>query len=82
MSKQARLCPDTPEDKYALGLQVKIQNKQRLNQASSDLTYKKWNKQTDNKFGFILLGPLVIPTSDKRKYMGSNHITLYNITRN
>ena len=70
------------EDKYDLGLQVKVHNKQRIYQARSDPTYKKWNEQTDGKFGFVPLGPLVIPNSDKRRYMGSDPIKLYDITRN
>ena len=80
--KQSKLCPETPEEKYDLGLQVKSHNKQRLEQARSDPTYKKWSEQTDDKFGFIPLGLLVIPTSDKRRYMGSDPTKLYDITRN
>ena len=80
--KQSKLCPQTPEDKYHLGLQVKSDNKLRLEQARSDPTYKKWSEQTDDKFGFISLGLLVIPTSDKRRYIGSDPVKLYNTTRN
>ena len=80
--KQSKLCPDTADDKYNLGLQVKVHNKQRIQEARSDPTYKKWDEQTDDKFGFISLGPLVIPNSDKRRYMGSDTIKLYDITRN
>ena len=79
--KPSKLCPEMPEDKYDLGLQVKSHNKDRLNQARSDPTYKKWSEQTDDKFGFIPLGPLVIPTSDKRTYLGSDPIKLYDLTR-
>ena len=80
--KQAKLCPDIVQDKYDLGLQVKIHNKLRLEQAKSDPTYIKWREQTDDKFGFIPLGPLVIPTSDKRRYLGLDPIKLYDVTRN
>ena len=79
--KPSKLCLETPEDKYDLGLQVKSHNKDRLNKARSDPTYKKWSEQTDDKFGFIPLGPMVIPTSDKRRYLGSDPIKLYDLTR-
>ena len=80
--KQAKLCPDIVQDKYDLSLQVKMHNKLRLEQAKSDPTYIKWREQTDDKFGFIPLGPLVIPTSDKRRYLGLDPIKLYDVTRN
>ena len=80
--KQGKMCPDSTEDKYDLGLQVKPHNKDRLHQARSDPTYIKWNEQNADKFGFIPLGPLVLPVTDKRKYMGSDPIKLYDVTRN
>ena len=76
------MCPDIGQDKYDFGLQVKMHNKLRLEQAKSDPTYIKWREQTDDKFGFIPLGPLVIPTSDKRRYLGLDAIKLYDVTRN
>ena len=79
--KQEKLCPDIVKDKYDLGLQVKNHNKTRLYQAKSDPTHNKWDEQTVDKFGFIPLGPLVMPTSDKRRYMGSDPIKLYDVTR-
>ena len=82
MSKQAKLCPETWEDKYDLGLQVKIQNKDKLKKATLDPTYKKWNEQTEDKFGFIPLSPVVLSTPDNRNYMGSDPIKLYDITKN
>ena len=80
--KPQKMCPESTADKYNLGLQVKSHNKDRLWQARSDPTYIKWNEQTTDKFGFIPLGPLELPVTDKRKYMGSNPIKLYDITRN
>ena len=76
------MCPDAAEDKYDLDLQVKMHNKHRLDQGKSDPTYKKWWEQTDEKFGVIPLGPLVMPTSDKRRHFGTDPIKLYHITRN
>ena len=52
-----------------------------INAGQSDPTYGKWNEQTDDKFGFIPLGPLVIAESDKRRYMGSDPIKLYEVTK-
>ena len=79
--KQSKMCPGAAEDKYDLGLQVKMHNKYKLDQGNSDTTYKIWWEQTEDKFGFIPLGPLVMP-SDKRRHCGSNPIKLSDITRN
>ena len=53
-----------------------------MKQASSDPTFQKWNRQNDDKFGFIPLSPLVLPNSDKKCDMGSDPIKLYEVTRN
>ena len=49
------------DDKYELALQVKNKNKENLNNAKSDPTHQKWNSQNKDKFGFIPLGPLILP---------------------
>ena len=75
--------PEVPimDDKYGLALQVKNKNKEKLNNAKTDPTYQKWNSQNDDKFGFIPLGPLILPTCDKQIKKGTDPIKLYDITR-
>ena len=51
-----------------------------MKQASADPTFQKWNKQNVDKFGFIPLGPLALPNTDKKCDMGSDPIKLYDVT--
>ena len=60
------------DDKYELALQVKNKNREKLYKAKSDLTYQKWNEQNKDKFGFIPLGPLIVPDTDKQIEKGSD----------
>ena len=82
--KQLKLCPKNcpPEDKYELALAVKNKNKQKLQGASSGLTYQKWLDQNQQKFGFIPLGPLLLPTTNLKRVIGTDLIKLYNVTKN
>ena len=61
--KHVKMCPKNypPEYKYELALAVKNKNKQKLQGASSDLTYQKWSDQNQQKFGFIPSVPLLLP---------------------
>ena len=63
--KQSKMCSenDTLDDKYDLALQTKNKNKTKLKQASEDPTFQLWDQQNEGKFGFIPLGPLVLPQS-------------------
>ena len=54
----------------------------KMNQARKDPTFQQWDKQNDGKFGFIPLGPLVLPLSDKNINMGSDPIKLYDTMKN
>ena len=69
------------DDKYELALQVKNKSKERLNNARTDPTYQKWNSQNEDIFGFIPLGPLILPNCDKKLEKGLDPIKLYDITR-
>ena len=82
--KPQKLCSESnpPDDKYDLALQMKSKNKTKMEQAKGDPTFKLWNQQTEGKFGYIPLGPLVLPESDKKVNMGSDPIKLYDITKN
>ena len=82
--KPGKFCPGgyLPEDKYQLALAVKNKNKQRLQRAISDPTHQKWLDQNAQKFGFVPLGPLLIPDSDLRLSSNLDPIKLYDITKN
>ena len=82
--KRGKMCPrnGVANDKYELALAVKNKNKQKLQSASSDPTYQKWSKQNEQKFGFIPLGPLLLPKSNLKRVMANDPIKLYNITKN
>ena len=81
--KTRKFCSESypPHDKYDLALQMKNKNKTKMEQAKGDPTFQLWNKQTESKFGYIPLGPLVLPESDKQVNVGSDPIKLYDITR-
>ena len=81
--KHSKLCSENsaPDDKYDLALQTKNKNKIKMQQAKGDPTFDLWSQQTKQKFGYIPLGPLVLPTSDNKVNMGSDPIKLYDITR-
>ena len=64
------------DDKYRLALQMRNKNKERMRQANTDPTFKNWNNQNEDKFGFIPLGPLVVPKSDKKRSLGLDPIKL------
>ena len=78
--KHQKMCPPNIEfdDKYQLSLQVQNKNKEKMKQASADLTFQKWNSQNEDKFGFIPLSALALPASDKRRDMGSDLIVCHN----
>ena len=82
--KPGKSCPGgyLPEDKYQLALAIKNRNKQRLQKAISDPTHQKWLDQNTQKFGFVPLGPLLIPDSDLRLSSSRDPIKLYDITKN
>ena len=54
-----------PDDKYDLALQTKNKNEIKMKQASEEPTFQQWDQQNGDKFGFIPLGSLVLPKSDK-----------------
>ena len=81
--KTSKMCPNDlgTDDKYRLALQMRNKNKEKMRQANTDPTFKTWNNQNEDKFGFIPLGPLVVPKSDKKRNLGSDPIKLYDATR-
>ena len=82
--KHVKMCPKNypPEDKYELALAVKNKNKKKLQGASSDSTYQKWSDQNQQKFGFIPLGPLLLPKNNFQRVIGTDPIKVYDITKN
>ena len=71
-----------PQDKYELALQVKKKNKDKIQLANSDPTFQKWAEQNPDNFGYIPLGPLLLPKTDKKKFRGTDPVKLYDITKN
>ena len=71
-----------PQDKYELVLEVKKKNKDKIQVATSDPTFQKWAEQNPDNFGYIPLGPLLLPQTDKKKFCCTDPIKLYDITKN
>ena len=82
--KHGKICPKNypPEDKYELAMAVKNKNKAKLQVASSDPTYQKWSDQNLQRFGFIPLGPLILPQKNCKHVLNADPIKLYDITKN
>ena len=49
------------EDKYDLELRFKPKHRQRISEAKSCNTFKIWDQQMEDKYGFIPLGELNVP---------------------
>ena len=71
-----------PQDKYELALQVKKRNKDKIQLANSDPTFQKWAEQNPDNFGYIPLGPLLLPRTNSKNFGGTDPIKLYDKTRN
>ena len=69
------------EDEYDLELHITNKNKMRIAQAKHDPTYKQWEDQNSDRFGFIPLGPLLLPKTDKGIYLGSDPVALYDVVK-
>ena len=70
------------DDKYDLELQKTNKNKVRISKANHDPTYQQWAHQNPDRFGFIPLGPLLLPSMDKGLCLGSDPVELYNAVKN
>ena len=82
--KVSKIHPETNlqgEDKYDLELHTTNKNKMRIARAKHDPTYNLWSKQTPDKFGFIPLGPLILPSTDRGIVMGSDPVVLYDAVK-
>ena len=53
-------------DKYDLELRFKPKHWSKIHLAKANSTFQKWDNQIKGKFGFIPLGDLVLPNSDKK----------------
>ena len=54
------------DSKYVLGLTLRPHNRSRINNARDNDTFKLWDSQNSQKFGFIPLSNLKLPSEDKR----------------
>ena len=59
-------------DKYELDLQFRPRHREQISSARNCNTFKLWNSQTEDKFGFIPLGDLTLPSIDLQKYSQEN----------
>ena len=69
------------EDKYDLELHTTNKNKMRIAKAKHGPTCRHWSDQNPDKFGFIPLGPLTLPNTDRGIVMGSDPVLLYDTVK-
>ena len=55
-------------DKYELDLRFKTRHRDIIASASECNTFKNWNDQNHDKFGFIPLGDLILPSIELKKH--------------
>ena len=68
---------NTP-DKYELDLQFRPRHREQIASAYNCETFKLWNTQNQDKFGFIPLGDLIMPAIDLQKH---SQETIFDIHR-
>ena len=68
--RRPSVCSTT--DKYELDLQFRPRHREQISSARNCNTFKLWNSQTEDKFGFIPLGDLTLPSIDLQKYSQEN----------
>ena len=51
-------------DKYDLDLRFRPRHRDKIVTAQDCVTFQKWDDQNSDKFGFILLGDLMLPSID------------------
>ena len=73
--------PNTIDDKYDLELKFKFKHRQFINAAKDNTTFKKWNMQTDQKFGFVPLSDLKIPSKNNFKCVTTDTCKQHEIVR-
>ena len=56
--------PPGQEDKYDLDLRFRPRHQQKIASAKHCVTFQNWNDQNCEKFGFIPLDEILLPTVD------------------
>ena len=69
------------EDKYDLELRFKPKHRQRITESKTCNTFKKWDQQTEDKYGFIPLGKLNVPEFNAKNKFHSDLADLHDIIK-
>ena len=67
------------EDKYDLELRFKPKHRQCITESKTCDTFKKWDQQTEDKYGFIPLGELDVPEFNEKNTFHSDLADLHDI---
>ena len=70
------------EDKYDLELRFKPKYRQRVSEAKHIATFKNWDQQMDDKYGFVPLGDLRIPDRNHKNPSICNMKILHETVKN
>ena len=70
------------EDKYDLELRFKPKHRQRITDSKTCNTFKKWDQQVEDKYGFIPLGELHVPEFNEKNTFHSDLTDLHHIVKN
>ena len=65
-------------DKYDLELRFKPKHRNAVHLAKNNATFKRWDDQTNTKYGFIPLGDFICPDEDNRKPHTADLLDIHN----
>ena len=65
-------------DRYNLELRFKPKHRNAINLAKDTATFKRFDEQTNTKYGFIPLGDLLCPEQDARNSCTCDMLEIYN----
>ena len=65
-------------DKYDLELRFKPKHRNAVHLAKNNATFKRWDDQTNTKYGFIPLGYFICPDKDNRKPHTADLLDIHN----
>ena len=70
------------EDKYDLELRFKPKYRQRVSEAKNNCTFKNWDNQMEEKYGFVPLGDILVPKRDDKNPAIGNIKALHQTVKN
>ena len=65
---------DSNSDKYDLDLRFRPRHREAVAKATNCELFRTWDSQTADKYGFIPLSEMIVPKTNRKKFISSHHI--------